>query len=267
MVYDTQGAILSVEQFKIVWGLCIEDRSVGEVRDEASLLIRWAATDLRYWNALANFEAGAGIESLKATLGRAVRYLRARAESGYLLMFEDLLAPEARAGLPRMAEAAGLSHALSGCGMAGDILPLAEEPTHPELAFRRVRNDADTMAFAEIYGRASDYPVESAHAGFAGSKLWTDTMFAYLGLKDGQPVTAAATVRAGDCLYVIHVATLPDHHRRGYGEAVTRKALYEGALATGLRRATLHSPMRSVPVYERIGLKATASIQVYGLTA
>lgn len=48
-------------------------------------------------------------------------------------------------------------------------------------------------------------------------------------------------------LFVALVATDPERERRGYGEAVARKALYEGGRATGLTRATLHAIERLAP--------------------
>jgi GNAT superfamily N-acetyltransferase len=88
---------------------------------------------------------------------------------------------------------------------------------------------------------------------------------AYLGLRDGVPVTCAATVAAQGRLFVILVATDPACERRGYGEAVTRKALYEGARATGLTRATLHATAAGAPVYPRIGFEPNSPIRFYGL--
>ncbi len=257
-------ALQSVEQLRTVWQACVEDRGTGEVRDDAGLAIRWADNAFPFWNAVANTAVGARADAVMAD---AARYMRARRQPGFLWLFEDLLAPETRAALPEAAKRAGLSLALSGFGMAGDVLPLAEEPRHAELEFVRVRTDAEVDAYGTLNCRAYGMPVEAVRDGFGGSPLWKEEIFAYLGLKDGVPVTAAGTIAAGDCLFVILVATAPEHHRKGYGEAVTRKALYEGGKATGLKRATLHATMAGRPVYERIGLRTVASIGFYGLAA
>jgi GNAT superfamily N-acetyltransferase len=68
--------------------------------------------------------------------------------------------------------------------------------------------------------------------------------------------TAAA--RAG--LRHVLVATDPEWQRRGYGEAVTHKSLYEAARATGLIRAMLHASEAAAPLYPRIGFKPTSPI-------
>lgn len=267
MAAISPDAIQSLDQLGIVWKLAVEDRGTGEVRDDASLMIRWADNAFPFWNALANAEPGMDAAALGPFLHRVAGYMRGRERPGLLWLFEDLLAPDARAALPRAVDEAGLSLALSGFGMAGDILPLADEPRHPELEFVRVRTEAEVEAYGALNCRAYGFPAEGGRAGFSGSTIWTNEIFAYLALKDGVPVAAGGTVAAGDCLFVILIATAPEHHRKGYGEAVTRKALYEGGKATGLRRATLHATVAGRPVYERIGLKTVATMGFYGLRA
>jgi hypothetical protein len=46
---------------------------------------------------------------------------------------------------------------------------------------------------------------------------------------------------------------------------VTRKALFEGARATGLTRATLHATAAGAPVYPRIGFEPNSPIRFYAL--
>jgi predicted N-acetyltransferase YhbS len=92
-------------------------------------------------------------------------------------------------------------------------------------------------------------------------------MYAYIGLENGVPVSTAATVETNGCLFLALVATAPEAQRKGYGEATVRKALFEGAKATGLTRTVLHATMAGAPVYERIGYRKVATIRLYGLAA
>ena len=57
----------------------------------------------------------------------------------------------------------------------------------------------------------------------------------------------------------------PDQQRRGYGEAVTRKALYEGVRATGLTRTTLHATVTGARAYPRIGFEPNSPTHFYTL--
>ena len=108
-------------------------------------------------------------------------------------------------------------------------------------------------------------PLEAGRDGLVGSALWKSGVHAYLGLEDGIPVSAAATVQTKNSLFLALVATAPEAQRKGFGEATTRKALFEGAKATGLTRFTLHASPAGAPVYERIGFHKVATIHYYGL--
>lgn len=101
--------------------------------------------------------------------------------------------------------------------------------------------------------------------GLAGSTLWKSEVHAHPGLRDGVPATCAATVAAQGRLFVVLVAADPARERRGYGEAVTREAPYEGARATGLTRATPHATAAGAPVYPRIGFAPNSPTRFYGL--
>lgn len=264
MVAVSADAIQSVEQLALVWRMLVEDRGPADVRDPLGMAIRWADSKLRFINMLTLTEPGLDRAGLDMRLANVAAYMRARERPGALWLFEDLLAPEARDALPAAVDQAGLGLVLSGFGMVGDILPVAE-PDHRGLQFVRVRTDADVEAFADVNSRAYGVPLEQGRDAFAGSRLMKSGMFAYLGLAAGVPVATAATVAAAGCLFVAFVATDPEHQRKGYGEAVTRMALYEGGKATGLRRATLHATAAGWRVYERIGFKRIATIGWYGL--
>ncbi len=107
--------------------------------------------------------------------------------------------------------------------MAGDILPIAE-PHHPELEFVRVTTEDQLTAYADLNSRAYGMPLEAAarRAGRVGAV--EGGMYTYLGLADGVPVSAAATVATGNCLFLALAATAPEAQRKGYGEATVRKA-------------------------------------------
>jgi GNAT superfamily N-acetyltransferase len=128
-----------------------------------------------------------------------------------------------------------------------------------------VNSEELLAAYADINSQAYGFPAEDGRDGLCGSRLWTSDIHAWLGLEHGVPVCAAATLPNDGRLFVALVATLPQAQRKGYGEAVTRMALYEGARGTGLTRATLHATEAGAPVYERIGLRRLGAIEAYGL--
>ncbi|MEV5177084.1 GNAT family N-acetyltransferase [Streptomyces flaveolus] len=262
---DLAAAVESVEQLSAVWRVMVLDRDAqADVRDLPGLAVRWADCRFAFWNAITLNEVGADAALLEKRLCQAADIMRSKERPGFLWLFEDLLADDARAALAEAARRAGLAHAFPGTGMAGDLLPVPE-PHHPDLVFQRVTTDEQLRAYADINSRAYGFDLEDGRDGLAGSTLWKREVYAYLALWDGVPVACAATVEAEGRLFVVLVATEPDQQRRGYGEAVTRKALYEGARATGLTRATLHATVAGAPVYPRIGFEPNSPMHFYAL--
>ena len=262
---DLAESVESMEQLAAVWRVMVLDRNPrADVRDLPGIAVRWADCRFAFWNCVTLTDVGADGEVLKQRLDEAAEIMRSKSRPGFLWVFENLLDAPARAALGEAAERTGLRYAFPGTGMAADLLPVPE-PVHPELTFVRVRDDELLRAYADLNSRAYGFPLEDGRDGLAGSSLWKSEVFAYLGLRDGVPVTCAATVEADGRLFVVLVATDPAWERRGYGEAVTRKALYEGARATGLTRATLHATAAGAPVYPRIGFEPNSPIGFYSL--
>lgn len=264
---DLADSIESMEQLAAVWRAIVLDRESGaDVRDLPGIAVRWADCRFAFWNCITLTDVGTNLGLLERRLSQAADIMHSKTHPGYLWIFEDLLDDGARATLGAVAEQAGLAYAFPGTGMAGDLLPIPE-PTHPDLTFVRVTTEEHLQAYADLNSRAYGLPLEDGRDGLVGSRLWTDQVYAYLGMRDGIPVTCAATVEAEGRLFVALVATDPEWQRRGYGESVTRKALYEGSRATGLTRATLHATVAGAPVYPRIGFKPNSPMHFYSLMA
>ncbi|MFC9608109.1 GNAT family N-acetyltransferase [Streptomyces niveus] len=263
---DLVDSIESVEQLSVVWRAMALDRDPdADVRDLPGLAVRWADCRFPFWNCVALTDVGADAEVVGERLGQAAEIMRAKERPGFLWVFEDLLGEEALAGLAAAAGRVGLAYAFPGVGMAGNLLPLPE-PAHPDLTFVRVSTEEHLRAYADLNSRAYGFSLEDGRDGLLGSALWKERVYAYLGMRDGVPVTCAGSVEAEGRLFVVLVATDPAWERRGYGEAVTRKALYEGGRATGLSRATLHATAAGAPVYPRIGFRPNSPMRFYGLT-
>ena len=259
-------ALESVRQLADTWRAIVIDHGPGDVRDLPGMAIRWADSKFPFWNCITFTDQGADGRLLDERLAQAATYMRQRSQPGLVWLFEDLLDPSCRAGLPAAADRAGLSLSLSGFGMSGDFLPI-REPNHPSLRFARVTTEDELLAYADLNSRAYGMPLEAGRDGLSGSELWKSGMYTYLGLKDGVPVSAAAMVQTNDCLFLALVATAPEAQRRGFAEVTVRKALFEGAKATGLTRSVLHATPAGTPVYERIGYRKVSTIGFYGLRA
>lgn len=262
-VKNLADSVESMEQFCGVWRtFALNRRQDADVRDLPGLAVRWADRPFMIGNAVALTESGVDLGLLEKRLAQAVDIMRAKPYPGLLAVFDDLLDGDARDGLESAAVQAGLKRGGALVGMAGDVLAGLPEPAHPDLTFARVRTEEQLRAFGDLNARANGLSQQDAREGWSG-RAWTEA-HTYLGLLDGVPVSCAAALEEAGRLYLVCVAT-PDLRRRGYGEALSRKALYEGAQATGLTRATLHATDAGMPIYARIGFTANSPVSLYAL--
>lgn len=77
---------------------------------------------------------------------------------------------------------------------------------------------------------------------------------AYVGYADGRPVASSLGYRTGRTMGVYNVATIRAERRRGYGGAMTRRVIVDGAFA-GCEAAALQSSDIGFSVYARIGFR------------
>ena len=90
-----------------------------------------------------------------------------------------------------------------------------------------------------------------------------DPRFAfYVGYVDGVAAVSGLGVQTGQTMGVFNIATLEEARRRGYGAAITRRILSDGALL-GCTIGTLQASDMGRPVYEAIGFRTVASYVGY----
>lgn len=76
----------------------------------------------------------------------------------------------------------------------------------------------------------------------------------YVGEVAGQPVTTCFSVTLGSCTGIFSVATVPGSRGRGYGTALTARAVADG-LAAGSAWCWLEAGAAGLPVYRRAGFR------------
>jgi ribosomal protein S18 acetylase RimI-like enzyme len=193
---------------------------------------------------------------------------------------EDWLAPKAHRRLRQVFERHGLRHTTDLPGMVAEKV---RPPTRrlPEIEIRRVRDRRTGDDFRGIGSVCFHVPLVWFNEVFDQDSVW-DRFAAYVGYVDGEPVSTAATVASGDTMGagpdagrgpapqpcgdtigVYNVATLPDHQRHGYGEAVMRHALAEAERERPSRPVVLQSTEAGLRLYERMGFRTVARFSVY----
>ena len=76
----------------------------------------------------------------------------------------------------------------------------------------------------------------------------------YLGEAGGQAVTTGLGIKLGSYVAIFNIATPPEHRRRGYGAAITARAVADGLVA-GAKWSWLQSSSAGYRIYERLGFR------------
>ena len=84
----------------------------------------------------------------------------------------------------------------------------------------------------------------------------------YVGYADGDPVVSGLGWRTGRTIGVYSIATVPSARRRGYGAAMTARAVEDGVVE-GCDVAALQASEMGRPNYERLGFRTVVRYVAY----
>jgi GNAT superfamily N-acetyltransferase len=111
---------------------------------------------------------------------------------------------------------------------------------------------------AELAAVGFDAPADAFLQLTTPSVLRRPGVCAYIGEIDGKAVATGVGVRLAEHVGIFNVATLPAHRRRGYGAAITARAVRDG-LDQGAKWAWLQSTTDGYRVYEQLGFRTLES--------
>lgn len=118
----------------------------------------------------------------------------------------------------------------------------------------RVLGAGELDAHVDALVAGFDVPEDAFASIRGGDVLSRDGVRAYVVEEGGVPVATAMGMTLGAYVGVFSVATVPAYRRRGYGAALTARAIADGA-AAGARTALLQSSAAGRTVYERLGFR------------
>ena len=122
----------------------------------------------------------------------------------------------------------------------------------------RTRRAEDDLAIATVLGAAFGTLPSSAAKLLDRAHLSCEGIQWHLGEVRGAPVACAMSVVVGDAVGIFAVGTVPGARGRGYGSAVTSRALAQG-FAAGAGFGVLTASPEVQGVYERLGFRVLES--------
>ena len=182
---------------------------------------------------------------------------------------DELMARVADTGLPYCLQAADEVDAAPEVAARRGMQPVDAVPLmvleHPdavpdvEVPGLRVRELApeDHRVHASLAAAGFEVEEEHFHRLVTPELARVQGLRSYLGEVDGQAVSTGAGFTRGKWVGVFNIATPPSHRRRGYGAAVTMRAVRDGT-RHGARRAWLQASPAGRPVYEQLGFETVA---------
>jgi len=138
--------------------------------------------------------------------------------------------------------------ALDAAGGAADAIPSPAGLTIQRLAPELARRHA--VVAAAGFGTARDIFLRA----ITPDLLRLASVRCYAGEVAGQPVTTSLSVTLGSCTAIFDVATVPGFRGRGYGTAVTARAVADG-LAAGSAWCWLEASAAGLSAYRRVGFR------------
>jgi len=252
----------SLSLFRTYWSFAVRHQRAGEVFEmPGGVAITNGNVNWAMFNTAFLIEPPADAATAWLDRVQPVReYFHARGRAWLLIVAADWVTGEGRATLADQ----DLACALSVTGMVADHLLPPARPLPTDLAYRRVGDEATRLAVADLNAQCYSVPLEWGRESIAVPGAWSEEHFGFVGYVDDRPVTTATALFLDGLLYVALVATLPEYRRRGYAEAVMRKALAEASRAHGVERTVLHASEMGFPVYRAMGYRAVRKFDLYG---
>lgn len=172
------------------------------------------------------------------------------------------LRPGARPRLAELATRRGMSREEDVPLMAlQDAGALGVTQTVNRLVIRELE-PAEALLHASVAAAGFEAPAELFQQLMTPEVLSAPGVRCYLGEAAGQPVTTGFGVTLRTFVAIFNIATPPAHRGRGYGAAVTARAVSDG-LAAGARWSWLQTSPAGHKIYESLGFRTVERWQCW----
>jgi len=238
-------------------------RADAEIRDLPGVSLIFCGLNYAAFNAALQAQP---IEGDAQELGRLIdvsaEHFDARSLRWTYWLCEHFLKQSLRREAPRVFKRHGLRHLTEAPGMYADrLMPVTR--SLPTLDVRPVDNEVTRTAFAEVMSIAFEIPHSVSMSVYGAERAWKGTFQGYVGYSNGRAVTTAAAVITGDVIGLYSVATLPQHRRLGFAEAIMRQVIRQAQQTRGVSRTVLQATSSGLSLYEAMGYRAVTSFDVF----
>ena len=170
------------------------------------------------------------------------------------------------AGLADLLTAAGFDDGGEEPAMAAPLAELADGPPSETLQIVLVRSSEDLARYRSVlaagFGEGPD-EADWVASIYATTGLGTEGPWRhFVGTVAREPVATASLLLTGSAAGIYFVCTRPEFRRRGYGAAITHRAMAEAA-TNGSKYAVLGSSPMGQKVYERLGFRTVFSYRLF----
>ncbi|MEX1252884.1 MAG: GNAT family N-acetyltransferase [Dehalococcoidia bacterium] len=142
------------------------------------------------------------------------------------------------------------------------LSPLRADASVSELTVRLVDDEATLRDHTAVVAEGFEWKTTTLSGVFTPRLIEAPEWRGYVGYRDGRPVATSQLVFTEGVAGVYYVATVEEARRRGFGEAMTRHALNEGA-AAGCAIANLQASEMGEPIYRRMGFEQVGYYRTY----
>ena len=230
----------------------------AEVHDETE--IKWSMTDIPFPMFNSIMDAQLAPERIDATIQSIVS--RAKSRNVPLLWWTGPTTHPVDLG--NHLEKYGFVDEGQIPGMAVNLANLNENlPMASGLIVQRVTDDETLKQWSQICAKGFGMPdfVGDAFCDFM-QYVDPDTVLAYLGWRNGQPVATSLLLLAGGVAGIYNVATIPEARRQGIGAMMTLKPLLD-ARDRKVNVGILHASEMGADVYRSLGFQEYCKIGQY----
>jgi ribosomal protein S18 acetylase RimI-like enzyme len=245
------------ESFRVV----AAGRGAGEIRELPGVSIAAAGVTFQMFNAAFLSAPVLTDAELEQRIHLSSAYFNVRGMEWAYWVCDDWMDTRTRRKSRQIFERQGLRHAVELPGMVAERIAPPVKPL-PAVVVRRVADASTRMDFCAIGSTCFHVPINWFREVFDNPAVF-DRFAAYVGYWNQVPVSTTAIVMGGGAIGVYNVATLPQHQRHGFGEAVMRHAVAEAQQEHGMEQSILQSTPAGLRLYERMGYRTITRVSVY----